>query len=165
MPLEPLRLNFTSGDPSGQDNLEGALAEANGRDIVGRHTQVVFGHAVEPIATPVEFLLQSDHLFTDRPNSGPRSAESCYEPPATGDNCHREGPSQFTGQCIQLTRELNRTVAQHWELLKLRAVVLISLIPQRFTQSSALLADSIPALRIEHLLHPEARRRAVEQAK
>ena len=78
MPLEPLRLDLAVGHLPGEDDLEGALAEADGRypggfcEVVGGfrgiggvnvvvlgggQAKVVFSHAVEPVAAPVELLL------------------------------------------------------------------------------------------------------------
>jgi hypothetical protein len=63
---EPGGLLLSGGHPAGEDDLEGALAEVDGRGLDGgagsvAQRQLVVAQAVKAVAAPVEFFLQRDH--------------------------------------------------------------------------------------------------------
>jgi hypothetical protein len=61
--LEPRRRELPGCHPSREYDLEGALSELDSREVLPRVREIVLREAVEAIALPVEFLLETDHLF------------------------------------------------------------------------------------------------------
>ena len=173
MPLEPLRLDFARGHRPREDDLEGPLAESDlgdGVEGVGRgERQVDAGveEAVERVDLEVELFLESNLTAAESGGFGARGVEGGAG--GGGESAGDEGGGEERGVLLGEGVEGSRPTAprpppnREREGRKLGAVVL----PEVFEGDRALpcpaLVDGAP-LAEEGLLHPEARRRAVQEA-
>src|SRR5208337_1541784 len=65
VPDEPGRLELARSHPGPHRDLEGACTEANGRRFLAV-SQVFVDQPIDTVTLPVEFLLQCDHLLSNR---------------------------------------------------------------------------------------------------
>jgi hypothetical protein len=150
-----------------QVQLDGAPGGRHAGDLVGRSALGLWIEAVEPIALPVELFLQRDHLLQVGQVGGAPRVEARAQlgggaPAVAGEHRLDRALGASTGYAVELARPWDDSgvAVRDREQLQLGRVELVALHPCLGLEASS---DASRCLGVEHLLHPEAGRRRVEQ--
>ncbi len=180
---EPGGLQLAPGHAPGQHDLEGALAQLDLRRLgrlqgrrgtgrrmgkaqrahrVGPVTRRVRQEPVEPITAPVQLLLQGDHPAAEGQRPLPGGVQGGAGGGLPGAEGGGEAGGEVLGEGVQAAGEVGGVGFGEGELLEAGAGELVEVL-EGVRRLSGSLGVHRAALVMEHLLHPEARRRAVQQ--